>query len=89
MDLDKFFQKGPLIPAIIQEEETKDVLMLAYMNRESLQKTLESGETWFFSRSRNVLWHKGESSGHIQTVVSIVGSANGPRLSYWQQKLFF
>lgn len=80
MDLDKFFQKGPLIPAIIQEEETKDVLMLAYMNRESLQKTLESGETWFFSRSRNALWHKGESSGHIQTVVSIVGDCDDDTL---------
>ena len=71
MDLDKFFQKGPLIPAIIQEEETKDVLMLAYMNRESLQKTFETGYTWFYSRSRQELWNKGAISGHLQKVVDL------------------
>lgn len=64
------FQNG-LIPAIIQDASTKDVLMLAYMNADSLQKTLESGETWFWSRSRQELWHKGETSGNIQKVVEI------------------
>ena len=63
----KFDDQG-LIPAIIQEASTGQVLMMAYMNRESLQKTLDSGRTWFWSRSRQKLWMKGEESGHIQTV---------------------
>ncbi|MCW3491286.1 bifunctional phosphoribosyl-AMP cyclohydrolase/phosphoribosyl-ATP diphosphatase HisIE [Dethiobacter alkaliphilus] len=63
----KFDQNG-LIPAVVQDAETGRVLMLAYMNEESLKKTVETGETWFFSRSRNELWHKGATSGHIQKV---------------------
>jgi phosphoribosyl-AMP cyclohydrolase / phosphoribosyl-ATP pyrophosphohydrolase len=66
----KFDEKG-LVPAIIQDAATKEVLTLAYMNEESLAKTLETGETWFYSRSRQELWHKGETSGNTQTVVSI------------------
>lgn len=66
----KFDEKG-LVPAIIQDAATKEVLTLAYMNEESLEKTLETGETWFFSRSRQELWHKGETSGNTQTVISI------------------
>ncbi len=66
----KFSDEG-LVPAIIQDERTKDVLMLAYMNKESLQKTLVTKQTWFFSRSRQALWHKGETSGHTQEVVRI------------------
>jgi phosphoribosyl-AMP cyclohydrolase / phosphoribosyl-ATP pyrophosphohydrolase len=62
------FDANGLIPAIIQHAGTQQVLTLAYMNRESLQKTLESGETWFWSRSRKELWHKGETSGHRQIV---------------------
>jgi len=64
------FQDG-LIPAIIQDSHTKDVLMLAYMNAESLQKTLETRETWFWSRSRQELWHKGATSGNVQRVSEI------------------
>jgi phosphoribosyl-ATP pyrophosphohydrolase/phosphoribosyl-AMP cyclohydrolase len=60
-----------LIPAIIQDAASKDVLTLAYMNAESLKLTLESGETWFWSRSRNELWHKGATSGHTQQVKSL------------------
>lgn len=60
-----------LIPAIIQDKATGQVLMLAYMNKESLTKTVESGVTWFYSRSRRSLWQKGESSGHVQKVQSI------------------
>jgi len=71
MDLDRFFKKGELIPAIVIEGGTNEVLMLAYMNRESLQKTLETGYTWFWSRSRQELWNKGATSGHLQKVVSI------------------
>lgn len=60
-----------LIPAIIQDSKTKQVLMLAYMNKESLKKTLETKETWFWSRSRQELWHKGATSGNIQRVKDI------------------
>lgn len=80
MDLDQFFKKSELIPAIVQEEGTNEVLMLAYMNRESLQKTLETGYTWFFSRSRGKLWNKGETSGHVQKVVSIHGDCDDDTL---------
>lgn len=64
------FSKG-LIPAIITDYQTKAVLMLAYMNEESYQKTLASNQTWFYSRSRQELWHKGATSGHFQNVHSI------------------
>ena len=60
-----------LIPAIVQDSHTLQVLMLAWMNAESLQKTLASGETWFWSRSRGELWHKGATSGNTQAVVEI------------------
>lgn len=66
----RFDEKG-LVPAIVQDADTKEVLTLAYMNQESLTKTLESGETWFFSRSRQELWHKGATSGNTQSVVSV------------------
>lgn len=71
MELEQYFQKSELIPAIVYEASTKEVLMLAYMNRESLQKTLETGYTWFWSRSRQELWNKGATSGHLQRVLSI------------------
>ena len=71
VDVDVYFKKGELIPAIVQETGTGEVLMLAYMNRESLEKTLETGYTWFYSRSRQKLWNKGETSGHKQRVISI------------------
>ncbi len=60
-----------LVPAIVQDCLDGTVLMMAWMNQESLQKTLDSGETWFWSRSRAELWHKGATSGHIQKVKSI------------------
>lgn len=60
-----------LIPAIVQDAKTQQVLMLAYMNAESLRRTLEIGETVFWSRSRGELWHKGATSGNIQTVRTI------------------
>ena len=59
------------VPAIVQDAGTGEVLMMAWMNRESLEKTVQTGKTHFFSRSRNKLWLKGESSGHVQTVKSI------------------
>jgi len=70
-DLDIFFKKSELIPAIIQDAENNDVLMLGYVNKESLRLTLETGKTWFYSRSRQKLWNKGETSGHFQLVKKI------------------
>ena len=78
--LQKFFEKGELVPAIVQEARTGEVLMLAYMNIRSLEKTIETGYTWFYSRSRKRLWQKGEESGHVQRVVSIVGDCDSDTL---------
>ena len=66
----KFDEKG-LIPAIIQDEKSGDILMVAYMNKESLRITLREKRTCFYSRSRKVLWRKGDTSGHIQKVKKI------------------
>ncbi len=65
------YNEQGLVPAIVQDCLDGTVLMMAWMNRESLQKTLETGETWFWSRSRSELWHKGGTSGHIQKVRSL------------------
>ena len=65
------YDANGLIPAIVQDAETHEVLMLAYMNAESLRLTVETGETWFWSRSRGELWHKGATSGNIQKVVAV------------------
>lgn len=66
------FRKGKgLVPVVIQDYRSGKVLMLAYQNKESLRRTLTSGETWFYSRSRKKLWHKGENSGHVQKVKDI------------------
>lgn len=80
MELDKYFVKAELIPAIIQEESTGEVLMLAYMNKESMAKTLETGYTWFWSRSRRELWNKGATSGHLQKVIAIHGDCDDDTL---------
>jgi phosphoribosyl-ATP pyrophosphohydrolase/phosphoribosyl-AMP cyclohydrolase len=74
------FNEQGLIPAIVQHEESREVLMVAYMNAESLSRTLQTGETWFWSRSRNALWHKGETSGHTQEVVDIRLDCDGDAL---------
>ncbi len=76
MDLDAYFQKSALIPAVVQDADNGDVLMLAYMNRTSLQRTLETDTTWFWSRSRNEFWNKGATSGHVQRVISIAGDCD-------------
>ncbi|MDT0162227.1 bifunctional phosphoribosyl-AMP cyclohydrolase/phosphoribosyl-ATP diphosphatase HisIE [Bacillus sp. AG4(2022)] len=65
------FDENGLIPAIVQDRKTKEVLTLAYMNRESLSLSIESGETWFYSRSRQELWHKGATSGNKQRIAEI------------------
>lgn len=65
------FDANGLVPAIVQDAETNEVLMMAYMNAESLRLTLEKGETHFWSRSRGELWHKGATSGNLQRVVEV------------------
>jgi len=65
------YDANGLVPAIVQDAETSEVLMLAYMNAESLELTLSTGETYFWSRSRQELWHKGATSGNIQRVVEV------------------
>ena len=72
MDLKQLFAKRELIPAVVQDVNTNEVLMLAYMNEESLNITLETGKVCFFSRSRNELWVKGETHGHYQYVREIM-----------------
>jgi phosphoribosyl-AMP cyclohydrolase len=70
--MDLKYDSNGLIPAIVQDHQTKEVLMMAWMNAESLKKTIASGETWFWSRSRQEFWHKGATSGNIQKVVEIL-----------------
>lgn len=79
-NLEQYFVKADLIPAIVVEADTNAVLMLAYMNRESLAKTMETGYTWFYSRSRQELWNKGATSGHLQKVVSITADCDDDTL---------
>lgn len=74
------FNDAGLVPAIIQDAETNAVLMLAWMSAEALWATLREGRTVFFSRSRNELWRKGETSGHVQTVHSVSIDCDGDTL---------
>ena len=74
------FDANGLIPAIIQEQRTGRVLMMAWMNRASLEKTIETGTTHFWSRSRKKFWMKGESSGHVQRVQDIAFDCDGDTL---------
>ncbi|NGP45330.1 bifunctional phosphoribosyl-AMP cyclohydrolase/phosphoribosyl-ATP diphosphatase HisIE [Bacillaceae bacterium SIJ1] len=72
MNVDQLtFNSQGLIPTVIQDANTLEVLMVAFMNKESLEKTLQTGETWFYSRSREELWHKGGTSGNVQAVQEI------------------
>lgn len=74
------WDENGLIPAVVQDATTKQVLMVAYMNAESLAKTVELGETVFWSRSRAALWHKGETSGNVQRVRNIFYDCDGDTL---------
>ena len=74
------FDKRGLVPVVVQDARTRDVLMLAYMNSQSLNRTLETRETWFWSRSRAELWHKGATSGNTQRVVDVVLDCDGDAL---------
>ena len=75
-DLDQLFVKSDLIPVIIQEADTGEVLMLGFTNREAVELTLKTHTAWFWSRSRRELWNKGATSGHLQKVVSIAGDCD-------------
>ena len=75
----KFDDKG-LIPAIIQDARNGEVLMLGYMSKESLKRTLASGDVWFYSRSRQELWHKGETSGNFLRLKSIIRDCDSDAL---------
>ena len=70
------FDEHGLVPVIVQEENNQ-VLMLAYMNRESLEKTMETGFAWYYSRSRKKLWKKGETSGNVQRVLELSYDCDG------------
>jgi phosphoribosyl-ATP pyrophosphohydrolase/phosphoribosyl-AMP cyclohydrolase len=75
----KFDDQG-LIPAIIQDAKSGEVLMLGYMNKDSLERTLASGDVWFYSRSRQELWHKGETSGNFLRLKSITKDCDSDAL---------
>ena len=75
----KFDAQG-LVPAVVQDVQTNAVVMLAYMNKESLKLTLETGYTWFWSRSRQELWNKGATSGNLQKVVEMYYDCDGGAL---------
>lgn len=79
IDALRFDERG-LIPTVVQEHATGEVLMVAFMNRESIEKTLSTGYTWFYSRSRQRLWKKGEQSGHVQKVHRILADCDGDTL---------
>ena len=74
------FDANGLIPTVVQDSRTLEILMLAWMNSDSLQLTLDTGESWFWSRSRQELWHKGAISGNIQKVVQIKVDCDGDTL---------
>jgi phosphoribosyl-AMP cyclohydrolase/phosphoribosyl-ATP pyrophosphohydrolase/phosphoribosyl-AMP cyclohydrolase len=81
-NLDFYFKKSDLIPAIVQDAETNAVLMLAYMNKESLRLSLETGYTWFYSRSRGELWNKGATSGNKQKIVKAYADCDDDTLLF-------
>lgn len=83
MNLKKFFVKSALIPVICQDERNGEVLMLGYANEEALKLTMETGTAWFFSRSRQKLWNKGETSGNFIHVKKILSDCDDDTLIYW------
>ena len=82
LDLSKFFVKAPLIPVVCQDERNGEVLMLGYANEEALQLTMDTGTAWFFSRSRQKLWNKGETSGNFIFVSRILSDCDDDTLIY-------
>lgn len=82
MELKRFFAKAALIPVICQDERTEEVLMLGYADEEALRLTMETGTAWFFSRSRQKLWNKGETSGNYIVVSRILSDCDDDTLIY-------
>ena len=82
LDMELLFQKSNLIPVIIQDAETKDILMLGFTNKEAVELTLKTKTAWFWSRSRQKLWNKGESSGHFLHVRKVVTDCDTDTLLY-------
>ena len=81
-DLDMLFQKSELIPVIVQNVDSRDVLMLGFTNREAMERTLETKTAWFWSRSRKKLWNKGETSGNFLHVKEIFADCDTDTLLY-------
>ena len=82
MELDQLFQKSDLIPVIIQDINTSEVLMLGFTNREAVERTLQTKTAWFWSRSRQKLWNKGETSGHFLHVRRLITDCDTDTLLY-------
>ena len=82
MELNQLFQKSDLIPVIIQDINTREVLMLGFTNREAVERTLQTKTAWFWSRSRQKLWNKGETSGHFLQVRKVVIDCDTDTLLY-------
>ena len=81
-NLDQLFQKSDLIPVIIQDVETREVLMLGFTNKEAVELTLKTGTAWFWSRSRQQLWNKGETSGNFLHVAEVRTDCDTDTLLY-------
>ena len=81
-DLARLFAKSDLIPVIIQEADTKEVLMLGFTDREAVERTLRTRTAWFWSRSRKKLWNKGESSGHFLRVQRMITDCDTDTMLY-------
>lgn len=81
-DLDLLFQKSELIPVVIQNADSREVLMVGFTNREAVERTLETKTVWFWSRSRNALWNKGETSGNFLHVREIFTDCDTDTLLY-------
>lgn len=81
-DLGQLFQKSDLIPAIVQDVDNGEVLMLGFANRDAVERTLSTKTAWFWSRSRKALWNKGESSGHFLKVHKVVADCDTDTLLY-------
>jgi len=82
MDLGEIFKKSELVPAIVQDADTLEVLMLGYADREALELTLKTKTAWFFSRSRQKLWNKGETSGNFLHIKKVVTDCDTDTLLY-------
>lgn len=85
-DYSYLFKKSQLIPAIVQDAKTKKVLMLAYVNEESLKISIETGYTHFYSRSRKSLWKKGKTSGNVQKIVEIFSDCDNDTILFIVEK---